>query len=77
MTYDYEKLWKLLNEKGISKSNLKMIAHIGSATLAKMSKGQMVSMMVIEKICKALHCDIGEICHVSRMNRQNWKQVYR
>ena len=61
MTYDYEKLWKLLNEKGISKSNLKMIAHIGSATLAKMSKGQMVSMMVIEKICKALHCDIGEI----------------
>ena len=51
MTYDYEKLWKLLNEKEISKSNLKMIAHIGSATLAKMSKGQMVSMMVIEKIC--------------------------
>ena len=66
MTYDYEKLWKLLNEKEISKSNLKMIAHIGSATLAKMSKGEVVSMSVLEKICQSLDCDFGDIINYEK-----------
>jgi DNA-binding Xre family transcriptional regulator len=61
MDWSYDKLWKLLIDKKMSKSELREKACIGTATLAKMGKNEVVSMDVLAKLCKALQCDIGDI----------------
>ena len=57
----YDKLWHLLLDKKIHKSELCKLTGISSSTMAKLSKDQLVSLSVIERICNELHCDIGEI----------------
>ena len=62
MNTDYRKLWILLIEKWIkNKSDLIPLAGISTNVLAKMNKGEYVSMESLHKICKALKCDIGDI----------------
>lgn len=61
MAWSYNGLWKLLIDKGINKSELREKLHIGPVTMAKMSKGEPVSMDVLEKICREFDCDISEI----------------
>lgn len=63
---DYKKLWKLLIDKNIKKkTDLIPLAGISTNILAKMNKGEFVSMESIQKVCKALNCDIGDICVVN------------
>lgn len=62
MEVSYNKLWKLMIDKGINKSNLRQLTGIGTNTIAKLSKNQMVSMEVLMKICQTLECDISDIC---------------
>ncbi|MCC8015000.1 MAG: helix-turn-helix transcriptional regulator [Eubacterium sp.] len=62
MAVSYNKLWKLMIDKGINKSDLRRITGIGTNTLAKLSKNQNVSMNVLMKICNELECDISDIC---------------
>ena len=63
---DYKKLWKLLIDKDIKKkTDLIPLAGISTNILAKMNKGEFVSMESIQKVCKALKCDIGDICVVN------------
>lgn len=63
---DYKKLWKLLIDKNIKKkTDLIPLAGISTNILAKMNKGEFVSMESIQKVCKALKCDIGDICVVN------------
>lgn len=60
---DYKKLWKLLIDKDIKKkTDLIPLAGISTNILAKMNKGEFVSMESIQKVCKALDCDVGDIC---------------
>ena len=59
---DYKKLWKLLIDKDMKKMDLITVAGISSNVLAKLNKGEYVSMESIQKICKALDCDVGDIC---------------
>ncbi|MBO6131232.1 MAG: helix-turn-helix transcriptional regulator [Treponema sp.] len=59
---DYKKLWKLLIDKDMKKTDLITVAGISSNVLAKMNKGEFVSMESIQKVCKALDCDVGDIC---------------
>ncbi len=60
---DYRKLWKMLIDKGIkNKTDLIPLADISSNVLAKLGKGEFVSMESMQKICKALNCDVGDIC---------------
>ena len=62
MNTDYRKLWILLIEKGIkNKSDLIPLARISTNVLAKMNKGEYVSMETLHKIRRALKCDIGDI----------------
>lgn len=49
-------------DKGMNKSDLRKKTGIGTNTLAKLSKNQMVSMEVLMKICVELECDISDIC---------------
>ena len=63
---DYKKLWKLLIDKNIKKkTDLIPLAGISTNILAKMNKGEFVSMESIQKVCKALKCYIGDICVVN------------
>lgn len=62
MDVSYNKLWKLMIDKGMNKSDLRKKTGIGTNTLAKLSKNQMVSMEVLMKICVELECDISDIC---------------
>lgn len=61
MALSYNKLWKLLIDKGMNKVNLRDRIGIGPSTLAKLTKNQRVSMKVLEKICYELDCNIGDI----------------
>lgn len=64
MAISYNKLWKLLIDKNMSKTDLRIKADLGTATLAKLGKNQPVSMDVLLRICKALNCDISNITEV-------------
>lgn len=61
MNASYKKLWKLLIDRDIKKGELLELAGISSNILAKMNKGEDVSMDSLRKICKALNVDIGDI----------------
>ena len=61
MQANYKKLWKLLIDKDMKKTDLFTVANISSNILAKMNKGENVSMDSLQKICKALECDVGDI----------------
>lgn len=63
MDADYSKLWEKVKEKGIkNKTELIHMAGISTNILAKLSKGEFVSMVSLQKICIALKCDVGDIC---------------
>lgn len=55
----YSKLWKLLESKGMKKTDLKEV--ISGNTLAKLSKSETISSDIIEKICAFLNCQPGDI----------------
>jgi DNA-binding Xre family transcriptional regulator len=61
MAVNYNRLWKLLIDKNIKKSDLRERAGIGTTTLAKLGKNDHVSMEVVEKICTVLRCQASDI----------------
>lgn len=61
MSITYNKLWKLLIDKNISKVQLRDMVEMGPNTLAKLSKNQRVSLEVLEKICRELNCNFDDI----------------
>ncbi len=61
MPFSYNKLWKLLIDKNMTKSELTKAIGISSSTMAKMGKNENVSLEVIDKICALLECDINDI----------------
>lgn len=64
MGVSYNRLWKLLIDRNLTKTELRLRANIGTATLAKMGKNQLVSMDVIIRICEALSCNISDVLEV-------------
>ena len=61
MAISYKKLWKLLIDRDMKKKDLQKIAGISSATITKLGKNENVNTEVLEKICRALECDISNI----------------
>lgn len=72
MAVSYKKLWKLMIDKDINKGKLCEAAEISAGTMAKMSKDEPVTLKVIERICDALQCDIGDV--VEKIPEQNEQQ---
>lgn len=71
MQVDYKKLWIRLIEKGIkNKTDLIPLSGISTNILAKLNKGEYVSMDSLAKICRALDCDIGDICVINEVNKK-------
>ena len=64
MAVNYNKLWKLLIDNNMNKTDLRVKADIGTATLAKLGKNQPVSMDVILRICAVFSCNIADVMDV-------------
>lgn len=71
MAVSYNGLWKLLIDKEMKKGDLLDKVGISSSTLAKMTKGEAVSLSVLERICEELDCDFGDLISYSRKEKSN------
>lgn len=71
MAISYNGLWKILIDKNLQKKDLTEILNISSATIAKMGKGESVSMDVLERICTYLDCNIGDIMSFEKEENSN------
>ena len=61
MSISYNKLWKLLVDKKMSKADLRRAAGIAPNTMTKLRRDEEVSMSIIVKICTVLDANIGDI----------------
>ena len=66
MKVSYNKLWKLLVDKKMSKADRRRMAEIAPNTLTKMRKDEPVSIDVLLRICDKLDCNIGEMMDVEK-----------
>lgn len=64
----YNKLFKLLIDKGMKKTQLREAINISPNTMTKLSNNEFVSMEVLVKICRTLNCDFGDIVEVIQNN---------
>lgn len=61
MTFSYNNLWKILIDRKMKKKDLMSQTGITGTTIAKMGRGEPVSLEVIGRICKALNLNVGDI----------------
>lgn len=71
METSYKKLWKQLIDRDMTKTELRMRSGISTMALAKLGKGENVSIEVLKKICAALQCDIGDIMEMIPDNKED------
>lgn len=64
MSISYNKLWKLLIDRNMNKTELRIASGITTSALAKLGKNEDVNTQVLTKICSALHCDISDIIEI-------------
>ncbi|MBE6548314.1 MAG: helix-turn-helix transcriptional regulator [Ruminococcaceae bacterium] len=77
MYIDYSKLWKLLIDKDMTKSDLMQLTGISSRVLAKLSKNETVTTDTISRICSALNCDVGDIMECASENKLSVYACYK
>ena len=66
MAVSYNKLWKLLIDKGLNKGDLHKLTGLSRSTITKLVKGENVNTDVLEKICNALECEISDIVEYNK-----------
>ena len=70
MAVSYKKLWILLIEKDMKKTDLRIQSGISTGALAKLGRNENVNTEVLAKICKTLNCDISDIMEMIPDNNQ-------
>lgn len=66
MAVNYRRLWKLLIDKGMNRSQLRDAAGISTNAIAKLGRNETVSMETLEKVCCALDCNIEDVVEFVR-----------
>lgn len=66
----YNKLFKLLIDKNMKKTDLRLATGISPNTLTKLSNNEYVSMEVLVKICRALNCDFCDIVEITPIQKE-------
>ena len=61
MAVNYKKLWKILIDKNMTKYDLHIKSGISTSTKSKISNEKYDSLVVLERICNVLDCEIGDI----------------
>ena len=69
MTVNYNKLWKLLIDKKMSKVELRKNADIAPNTMTKLRRDEPVSMLILLRIAEYLDCDISDMCEFIKEER--------
>lgn len=64
MKINYNGLWKILIDKNMNKKDLQKKVEIAPATIAKMGKGEFVSMEILYRICISLETNFGELISI-------------
>ncbi len=77
MYMDYSKLWKLLLEKNLSKTDLLTLTGISSRVMAKLSQNETVTTETLGRICTALHCDVSDIVECAAKETRTLYEAYR
>jgi len=67
--FSYNRLWKLLIDRGVKKQELQKMSEVSAASIAKMGRCENVTTDVLLRICEALDCNIEEI--VERVPKNN------
>ncbi len=62
----YDKLWILLINRHMSRTELRIKAGLSTSALAQLGKNDYVSLKIIEKICNALDCDISDVVELKK-----------
>lgn len=66
MTYSYNRLWKMLIDKSMTKTEMRKLAGISTNVLAKMGKDEPVAMDSLAKIATALQCGLDDIVEIRK-----------
>ena len=64
MCVSYKKLWKLLIDKDMTRTDLRDAIGASTSTFAKLSRGELISGNIMMKICRELGCNIGDMMDV-------------
>ena len=64
MAISYKKLWKLLIDREMKKKDLVALSGISQSSVTKMGKNENVNTDVLDRVCRALNCDIGDIAEI-------------
>jgi predicted transcriptional regulator len=76
MRFSYNKLFKLLIDRGINKKTLREMSGISATSVAKLGKGGNVNTDVLLRICGALKCDVGDIMEfIPNPERENLEET--
>ena len=68
MNYSYNKLWKILIDRKMTKTEMRKQTGISTNMLAKMGRDEPVSMETLAKICTTLNCSIDDIVEICAKN---------
>ena len=66
LSISYNKLWKLLIDRGMKKKDLQQASGGSAASIAKLGRNGNVTTEVLLRVCKALGCDISDIMEIVR-----------
>ncbi|GAB2547280.1 MULTISPECIES: helix-turn-helix transcriptional regulator [Bacillales] len=66
MGVSYKRLWKLIIDKDMTKAQVRKECGIAASTFSKMNKNEYVSLEILERICKKLDCNIGDIVEIDK-----------
>ena len=64
MKVRYDKLWILMKDNKMTKSELAQAAELTTYAMTKLNNDRVVSMEVMLNLCKVFHCDVGDIMEV-------------
>lgn len=64
MSVNYNKLWKMMVDKNMNKTELTHLAGISTNAMAKLGKNEDVRLNVLEKICTSLDCGLDDIVDI-------------
>ena len=65
MKISYNKLWKLMIDRGINKTQLREMTGITTNILAKLGKNESVQIEILVKICEVLECELNDVVEIN------------
>lgn len=71
MAISYNRLWKLLIDKDLKRTDLVKLAGVSSNVVASLGQNKSVSLDSLEKICTSLDCNIGDIMEFTRQKEED------